>query len=239
MGFNAGTGAAVGAAAGSVVPGIGTAIGAGVGALGGVVSSLFQNRSQKKQQDKAFSHDKEMWNLANHYNSPEMQMQRLEAAGLNKNLVYGKGTVAGNTSTQTPKYQAAGLQRLPLEQINPLQVLGSFADLKQKNAEATKAYKEAQWIDKQISTDIILKTHENIMRENLTGRNLQWNPKMKRGLIGSTSQNPNLHLMKTQADYQDRINRNQLQKLDLESYKHIPKEWRWLLPIAKSFLPSY
>jgi len=39
------------------------------------------------------------WHLQNSYNSPEAQMARLQAAGLNPNLVYGNGTVTGNTSS--------------------------------------------------------------------------------------------------------------------------------------------
>lgn len=40
----------------------------------------------------------DFWNMQNSYNSPEQQMQRLNAAGLNPNLVYGTGAVANSTS---------------------------------------------------------------------------------------------------------------------------------------------
>lgn len=47
-----------------------------------------------------------MWNRSNEYNNPSSQMARLKAAGLNPNLVYGSGSVVGNTApAQTPKYQ--------------------------------------------------------------------------------------------------------------------------------------
>lgn len=36
------------------------------------------------------------WNLENQYNSPEQQMQRYLAAGLNPNLIYGAGASSGN-----------------------------------------------------------------------------------------------------------------------------------------------
>lgn len=52
------------------------------------------------------------WNMQNAYNDPAAQMRRLEAAGLNPNLVYGNGSAA-NTSTAprgsnapTPKFEA-------------------------------------------------------------------------------------------------------------------------------------
>ena len=49
------------------------------------------------------------WNMQNEYNSPEAQMRRLKAAGLNPNLVYGNGTVANNSqqvkSADTPSFE--------------------------------------------------------------------------------------------------------------------------------------
>ncbi|QCS36327.1 minor capsid protein [Capybara microvirus Cap1_SP_259] len=39
------------------------------------------------------------WNLTNDYNSPVAQMQRLEAAGLNPNLVYSSGNTTGQASS--------------------------------------------------------------------------------------------------------------------------------------------
>lgn len=40
-----------------------------------------------------------MWNANNAYNHPKEQVKRLEEAGLNPMLVYGNGSVAGNTSS--------------------------------------------------------------------------------------------------------------------------------------------
>jgi len=49
-----------------------------------------------------------MWKMQNEYNSPLNQMKRLKEAGLNPNLMYGKGTV-GNATTM-PQYQAIPTQ---------------------------------------------------------------------------------------------------------------------------------
>lgn len=46
------------------------------------------------------------WNMQNEYNSPQAQMARLKAAGLNPNLVYGDGAVAN--STQAPRSSSPG-----------------------------------------------------------------------------------------------------------------------------------
>lgn len=49
-------------------------------------------------QDKAFQHDIDMWNRQNEYNTPLAQMERYEAAGLNKNLIYSNGNPGNATS---------------------------------------------------------------------------------------------------------------------------------------------
>jgi ABC-type molybdate transport system substrate-binding protein len=103
-------------------------------AVGGAIGTLIQNAGQKKQQQREFENNKEMWNASNYYNSPEQQMQRLKDAGLNPNLVYGNGSVVGNSSSPAPRYNAPNLQRLPLEMFNPMAVLGQYLDLKQKSA---------------------------------------------------------------------------------------------------------
>lgn len=64
-----------------------------------------QNRANRELADYQYSKDTEMWNKGNLYNAPGAQMERLKAAGLNPNLVYGNG-VTGNSASQLPKYQA-------------------------------------------------------------------------------------------------------------------------------------
>lgn len=68
------------------------------GALDTVTGGLFSDFSGKSQQDDANAKAMQAWHIANDYNHPVNQMKRLEEAGLNKNLVYGSGSVAGNTT---------------------------------------------------------------------------------------------------------------------------------------------
>lgn len=58
----------------------------------------------KKAADYKYQQDLNMWNLVNAYNDPSAQMERLQKAGLNPNLVYGGGNVTGNTSGSGPEY---------------------------------------------------------------------------------------------------------------------------------------
>jgi len=64
--------------------------------------------AQKAESELAYQRSVEQWNRQNMYNSPEAQMQRFLAAGLNPHLIYGQGN-PGNASSP-PQYQPANLQ---------------------------------------------------------------------------------------------------------------------------------
>lgn len=96
-------------------PIVGPIISTAGGLLGNIGSKKRAKRQHKYNKELAkytFDKNLEMWMKNNQYNTPTEQMKRLKTAGLNPNLVYGTGTVAGNTSGQIPKYQQEG-QELP------------------------------------------------------------------------------------------------------------------------------
>lgn len=70
--------------------------------------SLTRSFSGQKQQDDANAQAMTAWNLMNDYNHPIQQMERLKAAGLNPLLVYGSGSVTGNT-TGSPALVGGGV----------------------------------------------------------------------------------------------------------------------------------
>lgn len=71
------------------------------------------NQQQIQASETAWNRDLEMWNRQNAYNAPAEQMKRLHSAGLNPNLVYGSGSVAGNTGSSLPHYQAPSMKAAP------------------------------------------------------------------------------------------------------------------------------
>lgn len=101
------------------------AIGTGLG----IIDNFIGRNSVKKQNERDRQFQLDMWNRTNDYNSPIKQMERLKAAGLNPNLVYGNGatTTANNITPIASK---------PLPAPNTGQVLNSgimqIADLEQK-----------------------------------------------------------------------------------------------------------
>lgn len=50
----------------------------------------------------------DMWNLQNEYNSPEQQLQRLKAAGINPNAMYGSSQLANSASSVAPTTPMSG-----------------------------------------------------------------------------------------------------------------------------------
>lgn len=66
------------------------------------ISTANQNKKSRqfseKMYDRQYRDNLDFWNKQNTYNSPEKQMERLKAAGLNPNLLYGKGGGAANTA---------------------------------------------------------------------------------------------------------------------------------------------
>ena len=65
---------------------------------------------QSKEAEKAFERQKQFFDYQARYNTPAAQMQRLQAAGLNPNLVYGNGAMAvqGSTGPVASAYGGAG-----------------------------------------------------------------------------------------------------------------------------------
>lgn len=92
---------------------------AGVSALGGALGSLFggssdvkavreQNAGNMRLAQYQYEKNLEQWERENAYNTPAAQMERMKAAGLNPNLMYGD-TSAGGISAKSPQYEAPKL----------------------------------------------------------------------------------------------------------------------------------
>lgn len=90
------------------------AIGAAISTLGNAAVQIAANKKQYKNQQKAMAqqqaYNKELWDYQNAYNTPQQQMARYEAAGLNPHLIYGSGAQAsGNAGAIAPS-------EVPIEQ---------------------------------------------------------------------------------------------------------------------------
>lgn len=115
----------------------GQVAGSGINAL----ATGSQNRRSREWSERMyarqFQDNVNFWRMQNEYNAPEQQMQRLKAAGLNPNLVYG-GSSAGAAgqagNIQTPDVQPVQF-RTP-EFGSALTALASYFDTEIKQAQA-------------------------------------------------------------------------------------------------------
>lgn len=90
-------------------------VGSIIDGISGIFNSSQEAKLSKRNTDRTiqanwdlanlkYRKDLEQWYRENEYNAPDEQMRRLRNAGLNPNLVYGTGTVTGNTTTSGPRF---------------------------------------------------------------------------------------------------------------------------------------
>lgn len=134
------------------------------------------NKANRELAEYGYSKDLEMWERANEYNNPANQMLRMKEAGLNPNMVYGSGKVAGNTASQLPKYNVPK-QEYNYKPVTQLpQALGQYMDFKLKNAQ----YDNERERGRILSEEANAKETENRFREErLMNQNLIWGQKGK------------------------------------------------------------
>lgn len=99
-----------------------------------------QNKDQREWNEKMYGLQRadalSDWNRQNQYNSPEEQMRRLKAAGLNPNLVYGQGTNAANAgSVRSSTVEAYNPKSINVDLGQIGQAIGSYQDMKLKQAQ--------------------------------------------------------------------------------------------------------
>ena len=115
-------------------------IAAGAGILSNVIQNIgAKNRERRarkfnqRMEREARQHNISLWHMQNQYNHPLSQMERLQAAGLNPNLIYGSspGSAVGNASSISPGKGVTG-QAPEYRMDNPMI---PFMDTKVKQAQ--------------------------------------------------------------------------------------------------------
>lgn len=135
-------------------------------AAASLAGGWIQNRSNKKAQEKAikaqnkaqmelaeyqFAQNKDMWQTQNEYNAPGRQMQRLESAGLNPNLVYGSNA-PGNQSGSAPTYEAPKMH----SEFSPMQIpdmLQHYQSFQMHNAQIDNVRAQTENIEERTRTE--------------------------------------------------------------------------------------
>lgn len=166
-----------------MVPLIGGAlIGAGGSLLGGALGAIGQNHANKtnqrlqrdqnewnaKQASQANKWNMEQWQRENEYNSPTQQMQRLESAGLNPNLMYSQGNVgtASKLTSNVPTSVAPARTESSLSQFanSIVPAISMYQDMQNKQAQLSVQEKQAKLLDQEIANkalDNVFKGYRN------------------------------------------------------------------------------
>jgi len=160
-------------------------IGAGAALVGQGINAMSQsgmNKATRQWNEKMYERQKwdnmEMWDIQNRYNTPQAQMQRMQDAGLNPNLMYGQGSVGNATSAPDVPHA------MPYSPKTPEFDLGLVAD----NYFNIATQQQRLANDKQVGTN--LQMQNALMAEELTRKKLDnkftvdtWDSK-SRGFFG-------------------------------------------------------
>lgn len=129
-------------------PLIGAGLISGIGSLGASLFSAYGGQHMSKDMmDYQFMLQQKAIDKQNLYNSPAEQMKRLNAAGLNPNLVYGSGVDGNQSSAANPS-----MGNRNIDVANPLQDLAEnyraskLLDIQEKNAETDRALTAAKTV---------------------------------------------------------------------------------------------
>jgi len=87
------------------------------------------------------------WNMQNEYNSPLQQMERLKAAGLNPNLVYGNGATA--QSTQGVRASQSGTYAPKAPQIDFAGVASGVLQARMQNVQIGNLEKQREIMEEE------------------------------------------------------------------------------------------
>lgn len=124
-------------------------IGAGIGLLGEAVGAISQGSANRKQRQFAVQmYNRQRadaladWDMANQYNSPEEQMARLKAAGLNPNLVYDKGNSI--ISAQPVRSSSPGSYNPQPFKPNAGSIMAGYVDTAFKQAQTDNVKKQTE-----------------------------------------------------------------------------------------------
>jgi hypothetical protein len=183
------------------------------------VNSFLNRRSQKKQNeaDKQFALDQqnrqrtwdvEDWNKTNAYNHPAEQMNRLRQAGLNPNLVYGKG--ADNTAVMI---RGGATQPISKQEAPQLNYSAANAIMQYQNVKNVKAQTD------NLQADVQLKQKESLVKDANIAKTMQdtatseFQLEQSKALKDSVIQQAMLQNRSLETNMQLNINRDQREEM--------------------------
>lgn len=137
-------------------------------------AEIAQTKQQRKWQladyERQKADQREFWDITNKYNSPEEQMNRLRQAGLNPNLVYGKGADVTASSLSGPTMGNAPKANIKFDYNQIMQAKAMNQQLKYSQAQTDNVLQDTQ--NKQVQNDL---TQAQINQTNVQTANIAQN----------------------------------------------------------------
>lgn len=195
----------------------------GSGLFGGIGQAMnFAQNVRLQQMQNQFNLD--MWNRNNEYNSPQAQMERFKAAGLNPNLIYGQGSPGLSSAPPQQNAPQGSDWSKPMQELskafNIENLKTLIANRKKAEADADNARTDATRNDLQFQAENL--TGENYTYNYTTGK---WEKRPKLG--------PNeVRVVHPASYYMNRIFENNYNKGYLIPYRAAVYDWqkRYLVP---------
>lgn len=145
-------------------------VGAGLSAAGGIGSQMLQNYYNEQAYEQQRDDNIAMWHMQNMYNSPQAQVERLKAAGLNP--LYATGNPGNNSQApsipmlqkQSPNWGAVGDAVInALSQIMEMKQAAKNMELVQQQISESKSRES---LNRQKETNLLTTDLYNAMRND-------------------------------------------------------------------------
>lgn len=94
-----------------------------LGAVGNIASSYIQNQWSRDAAEESYDRQIRFWKMQNEYNTPKNQVNRLLAAGLNPNLMYGSGSASTGNASGSVSAPMPNLERFRLDNLSNIDSL--------------------------------------------------------------------------------------------------------------------
>lgn len=122
-----------------------------LGQTGNMISQSLNNRNARKWQEKMYDRQRadalSDWERQNAYNSPEAQMERFKAAGLNPALIYGQG--AGNANAAPVRSSAPGRWSPEAPKFDPGSAIAAYQNTQMMGMQTELMTKQAKVLEEE------------------------------------------------------------------------------------------
>ena len=220
------------------------AAGAAITAMGNYAVNVANNKRQWRYQQRAMQlqhqYNREVWDYQNAYNTPQAQMERLQAAGLNPRLIYGGGGQGFNTAGPMPTLDVP-TREVPRGEIPDM--MGKYISTRQADAQYAATNQNLEIMRKRAALMDVEQGLQNLklFRENLRSKNykdlaaaeldtqkfialrsgeLYANEKTKGNLMDQLGEMRQKQITSIDLDNAFKANRNELAKLGIYAHDH-------------------